>query len=141
MRAPAFQACTSTIGALAVIILYRVRLGPHIDVFKHNIVTWSSIRTDDSDGTTSRAVRAGPLPVAECNVMIQNTVSSGLGLRGLIAVEIETVCIFVSNEVLEGNIINRTAAAVGLEHEHLVGIYRVNIVVCDVMNICTGMYE
>jgi hypothetical protein len=47
----------------------------------------------------------------------------------------------MSNEVLEGDIINRTAATVGLEHEHLVGIHIIDIVVCDMMDIYTGICQ
>ena len=47
----------------------------------------------------------------------------------------------MSNEVLEGNVINRTAATIGLEHKHLVSIHSVDIVVGDMMDIYTGICQ
>jgi hypothetical protein len=47
----------------------------------------------------------------------------------------------VSNEVLEANVINRTAATIGLEHKHLVSIHSVDIVVGDMTDIYTGICQ
>lgn len=57
-------------------------------------------------------------------------------MRGPIAVEIETICILVADEVREGNIMDRTTAAVGFEQEHVIRVHSVNIVVGYVVNVC-----
>ncbi len=139
MRASTVQAGASPVSTAASIVFNTARLSPHGDIIKMDVVTRRSVWTNDLDRTTLGAIRAGPFPVAEGNVMVENAVTRSLGLGGPIAVEEETVCVVMSNKVLESDVMDGSTATIRLEHEHLVGIDGVYVVVGDMVDICVSL--
>ena len=87
------------------------------------------------DGSSLMAIGAGSGPAGEGHVGVENTVA-GDGLHGApLGIEVEGVGVGVASEVLESNVVDGAAAAIGLEHVHLVRTLGVDVVVLDIVNI------
>lgn len=81
------------------------------------------------------AIGASSRPAGEGHVGVENAVA-GDGLHGApLGIEIEGVSVGVAGEVLESNVVDGAAAAVGFEHVHLVGALCIDVLVLDVVDI------
>lgn len=139
-RVAAAGAARLQAGALAVAGLAAVedavaRLGPHGEVGDGDVGAGGAVGAGDLDGAALGAVGAGALPVVEGDVGEGDAVTALLGHGGPVLVDVERVGVRLADEVLEDDVGHGAAAAVGLDHHHLVGLVGVDVTVLDVRDI------
>ncbi len=102
-------------------------------------MAWRPVRANDVDRSAPVSVGAGPFPVRKVEILILDPVSRlQLELRPM-AVKVERVGILVADEIGEGALPHRPVAPVGLDHEHLVAVDGIYLVVGDVVDILNPM--
>ena len=95
-----------------------------------------AVRAYDIDGPPSHAVGAGSFPVCEIEILILHSIAwLELELRP-VPVDVQSVGILVPDEVGEGALPDGAVASVGFDHEHLITIRGVYLIVGDMMNVC-----
>ena len=96
-------------------------------------------RTEDLDGGAARAVATGPSPMGEGQVVVLDAVAGAGGLRGPEGVEVEGVGVGMAGEVMELGVLEGAGAAVGFDHEHLVAVLAIYVLVENVFDVWSGV--
>lgn len=128
------------VGVVAPVLdVVIARLGPDVEVLDGHVGAGHGGWAVELDGPALVAVGAGSLPVGKGKVGVEDAVAVN-GRHGRPGgVEVERVGVGVAGEAVEDDVGHGAAAAVGLEHEHLVGTLRVHVAVRDVVDVCVPL--
>ena len=121
LTSPSLQTEPLAIRRATAIRLTAARLSPHLEILNREIRTRRAVRADNFHRTALRAVGFCASPVGEADIRQLHAGAGDGGHGSPVLVDVEAVGIGVADEVLEGDVRDATAAAVGFDHHHLVG--------------------
>lgn len=133
-----FQTGPGAIRIIASLQDRTARLRPHVEIGDADVRARHRRGTQHLDDTTVvRAVGGGSVPPIEADVGILDAVACDCFHARPGTVEIEAISVRVAHKIIELDVCHCPVTAVGLEHEHLVGVMGIDVSVLNVMNVCT----
>ena len=120
---------TPSIGTL--VVLCANGISPHGKISDNDVGTWVrgwAVHIKRCSLNTNRVVT---LPVIEGDAVVQDAVTCDRADRGPVRIEVEAVSIVVSNEVVERDLGDTAVSAVGLQHDHLVAVDGIDVIVLN----------
>ena len=129
----AVQAGAGAVRALAAVVAGLVGVGPEVDVGQRDAGAGGGVGAEDLDGGAFR-VYDGAGEVGEFEVGEDDAVSGVESPVGPVLVDVEGVGVRVADEIAERAVTHVPVASVRLNHDHLVGLPGVDVVVLNVGN-------
>lgn len=86
------------------------------------------------DRSSRCSICARAVPVVKGQIVVFNAIACSQCLIRPVCVEIEGVGVGVAHEIVELAVVERSAAPIALDHEHLVAILGVDVIVLHVEN-------
>lgn len=131
MRGAAPQAVPAAPSISAPVVLRAPGVRPHGEVRYRNGRAGVRRGADDVERRALDSVGAVSFPVVEGDSGVEDSFAGDGAHGGPVGVEVEGVGVVVADEVVECDVGDGAVAAVGFEHEHLVGVGGVDVAVFD----------
>lgn len=127
-----YETSSGTVGILADVFFGAAGFGTDGEIGNGDVCARSGGGAEEVNWSTGGGAGTCSLPVVEGEVLVDNSVTGSGGCLSPSSVDVQTVGVRATDEVVELTVRDSSTTTVGFDHVHLVGSVSVDIVVDNV---------